>query len=94
MVCDSHALIHIPSDMLSKHIAGSHVIVHTHRHTNTYALNNSDVHIIHTHQDFTAVTKPAAAVLSGQDKGECLTVNNIYTQQMIFKCFDSLPKNM
>lgn len=84
MVCDSHALIHIPSDMLSKHMAGSHVIGHTqtHKHKRTQ-VNHSNVHIIHTHQDFTAVTKPAAAVLSGQDKGECLTVNNINTQDDI-----------
>lgn len=29
----------------------------------------------HTHQNFTAVTKPAAAILSSQDKWKCLAVN-------------------
>lgn len=75
MVCDSHAMIHIPSNMLTKHMEGFHVI------TDTQTCNVSDVHIVHTHQDFTAVTKPAAAVLSGQDKGECLTVNTTLIQK-------------
>ena len=72
MVCDSHVVIHIPSEMLSKHMACSHVILHA----DTQTHNALELMInIHTHQDFTAVTKPAAAVLPGQDEGEGLTVN-------------------
>ena len=55
-------------------------------------VNDSDAHT-HTHQDLSAVTKPAAAILSGQNEGEGLTVDTLTHRGWRLIDF-SMPKNM
>lgn len=75
-------VIHIPSDVLCKHMAGfpcPNTHTHTRTHKDTLERENQQSgreRRQNTHQDFTTVAEPAAAVLSGQDKGERLAVNN------------------
>lgn len=73
------SVIHTSSEMLTQRLASCQNI--SHRNTRVHDSDTS-TNFIQTHQDLTAVTKPATPVFSGQDEGERLTVKK--TSQILF----------